>query len=320
MSRIGIAGAGAFGTALATAYARAGHDVSLWARKGAETLQTARQNNDRLPGVGFPDQLTATASIEDLGSSDAILLCVPMQALAGLLSDHGTALSAAPLVACAKGIDLTTALGASALIQSCLPGARTALLSGPSFAVDIGAGLPTALTLASADPGLGETLQSLLSTSVLRLYRTEDVTGVEFGGALKNVVAIAAGIAAGANLGESARAAVITRGFAELRRVAVAHGAQDATLMGLSGLGDLALTCTSLRSRNYAAGIALGRGDRPDPTQTIEGLATARAIQGPADRLGLDIPLARMVSAVAEGETDVQSAVTDLLTRPLKTE
>ncbi len=320
MSQIGILGAGAFGTALAVAYAKAERKVTLWARTGAEDIEQTRENRARLPGIKFPDPLTVTSRIANLAGSDALLLALPMQSTGAFLAANGTSLTDAPLVACAKGIELGTGRGATSVINAHLPNVETALLTGPSFAADIGAGLPTALTLAARNEPLGQRLQDLLSTPTLRLYLTQDIIGAEFGGALKNVVAIAAGITEGAGLGESARAAVITRGFAELRRIAVASGAEEATLMGLSGLGDLTLTGTSARSRNYAAGLALGRGETPDPGATIEGIATAKAIQSRAREMGLDTPLAAVVTAVAEGQLRVQDAVAELLARPLKKE
>ncbi|MDO9526329.1 MAG: NAD(P)H-dependent glycerol-3-phosphate dehydrogenase, partial [Gemmobacter sp.] len=220
------------------------------------------------------------------------------------------------------GIDLDTLRGPSSLIDAICPAATSAVLTGPSFAADIARGLPTALTLACADDVIGEVLQAALSTPVLRLYRTTDVTGAELGGALKNVIAIAAGIVMGAGLGESARAALMTRGYAEMVRFAQQLGARGETLAGLSGFGDLVLTCTSDQSRNFRHGLALGRGAAPDAGATVEGLATAQAIVRQAIRLaGLSqIPITSMVAAVTTGRHTIPEAVQALMSRPLKQE
>jgi glycerol-3-phosphate dehydrogenase (NAD(P)+) len=249
-----------------------------------------------------------------------VLLAVPAQALRGFLAEHAAALADKPLIACGKGIDLETLEGPSAVIARAVPSALPLVLTGPSFAADIARGLPTALTLACLDEGEAARLQALLSTPVLRLYRTKDLVGAEFGGALKNVVAIACGACIGGGFGESARAALLTRGFAEMRRLASACGAEDGTLMGLSGLGDLVLTATSEGSRNYRYGLALGRGEPFEAGVTVEGAATARAVARLAERLGLDLPVARVVAALVEGRSDVPEALRRLLDRPLKAE
>ncbi len=311
---IDIAGAGAFGTALAIALARGGAEVTLWARAGAEGMQGARENAKRLAGHRFPDALRVTGDLSDL-TSDILLVAIPTQKLDGFLdrlpARSGTVLS------CAKGIHKATGLSPSALIAAHAEGVTTGALTGPSFAADIAAGLPTALTLACADDALGAQLQDRLSTPVLRLYRTTDVVGAELGGALKNVIAIAAGAVMGAGLGESARAALMARGFAEMRRVARDRGARDETLAGLSGFGDLVLTCTSDKSRNYRFGQALGAGKTPDAAMTVEGTATAEEISAHPD---LDTPIAAAVAALSRGEASVQDVMADLLNRPLKPE
>jgi glycerol-3-phosphate dehydrogenase (NAD(P)+) len=255
-ARLDVLGAGAFGTALAIAYAQAGHEVTLWARDGAEEMRRTRENARRLPGYRLPHALRVTGDLSDL-TGNCALLALPTQTLGGFLAE--TDLRANTLVSCAKGIDRATGLGPTALIARHSK-ATVAQLTGPSFAVDIAAGLPTALTLACADDAVGRALQESLSLPALRLYRTTDVIGAELGGALKNVVAIAAGAVIGAGLGDSARAALMARGLAEMTRIAVAAGGQDATLSGLSGLGDLILTCGSEKSRNFRYGMALARG------------------------------------------------------------
>lgn len=319
--KIGIAGAGAFGTALAVALALDGKDVQLWARdaKAAAVIQSAREN-PKLPDVKIPQNITCSAELEQLFACDTILLAIPAQTLPAFLTAHKVALAGKNLVACCKGIDLTRMTGPASTIADLVPDAVPAMLTGPSFANDIARGLPTALTLACADEAKGEALQTMLSTANLRLYRTTDTIGAELGGALKNVMAIASGVAAGARLGESARAALITRGFPEMQRLALALGARPETLSGLSGFGDLVLTCTSEQSRNYRYGMALGRGTVFDASTTVEGAATARAVKRLAGKLGLDMPICTVVADLTTGETDVPTALNALLSRPLKEE
>lgn len=313
---IGIVGAGAFGTALGVALAREGRGVTLWARDKA--LQNARESA-HLPGVALPHGLQVTAQLDDLAGSEIVLLALPMQALHGFLDAHHDHFSHKMLVACCKGIDLSALTGPSHVIARTCPSATPAVLTGPSFAADIARGLPTALTLACDDAGAGETLQRALSTPSLRLYRTTDVAGAELGGALKNVIAIACGVAIGAGLGESARAALMARGFAEISRLALARGAKAETLMGLSGFGDLVLTCTSAQSRNFQHGMALGKGEAP-PAATVEGVATAQAVARLAAQLGLDMPITAQVAALVSGRQTVEKALETLLNRPLKEE
>ena len=249
--KVAIAGAGAFGTALAVALAAKGETVTLWARDdNAVNLMHATRTNPRLPGVTLPAQIAISSNIDSVFSADIILLAVPAQALHGFLTDNANGLSGKMLVACGKGIDMTTLTGPTGTIAALVPDAIPALLTGPSFAADIARGLPTALTIACRDDHAGGVLQQTLSTPTLRLYRTDDTTGAELGGALKNVMAIACGAAIGAGLGDSARAALITRGFAEMQRLAARLGAEPDTLTGLSGFGDVVLTCTSEGSRN----------------------------------------------------------------------
>ena len=312
-ARIDIIGAGAFGTALAITYAAAGHQVTLLARDDAAAMTRAGENTRRLPGFAFPPGLRVTDEAADL-TADLALLALPTQSLGAFLAE--IPLGARTLVSCAKGIDRATGLGPTALIAR-LTHARAAQLTGPSFAVDIAAGLPTALTLACADDGAGAALQDRLSTPLLRLYRTTDVIGAELGGALKNVIAIAAGAVIGAGYGDSARAALITRGLAEMTRLTTAQGARPETLQGLSGLGDLVLTCTSQKSRNFRYGMALARGESLGPDVTVEGLHTAREIAARADR---DTPIADAVAALADGHADLAALADMLLNRPLKPE
>jgi glycerol-3-phosphate dehydrogenase (NAD(P)+) len=317
---IAVAGAGAFGTALAAALS-AGSRVRLWGRdRGAMEAMARAGASPRLPGLSIPPGLGPTSDPEALAQAEVVLLAVPAQALRGFLTEHAAQLAGKPLVACAKGIDIETLDGPSAAIARIVPSAVPLVLTGPSFAADIARGLPTALTLACQDEALGERLQALLSTPVLRLYRTTDVTGAELGGALKNVMAIACGACLGGGLGESARAALLTRGFAEMRRLATAQGAQEGTLIGLSGLGDLVLTATSEGSRNYRFGLALGRGESFGAGITVEGAATARAAARLGERLGIDLPVTDAVAALVEGRKDVAEALRRLLDRPLRAE
>ena len=315
---IGIAGAGAFGTALAVALGREGHDVRLWARDAEHVarIAKARQNEARLAGVELPKTVSVTAQIEDLATAEAILLTLPMQSLRGFLLANSS-LEGKTLIACCKGIDLTSLKGPTAVIAEICPNSSFAVLTGPSFASDIAKALPTALTLAG---DTAEELQHLLSSPTLRLYRTTDVIGAELGGALKNVIAIAARAVIGAGLGDSARAALMTRGYAEMVRLAISLGARAETLAGLSGFGDLVLTCTSTQSRNFRFGVALGSGSAFDPKVTVEGVDTAKAVSDIAKIRKIDMPITTMIAALVSGKITLNDAISTLLSRPLKQE
>ena len=318
---LSVLGAGAFGTALAISLAKQA-PVTLWARNAehAAKMREGRCNTARLPDIPLPEALTPTSDFHLAASAEVLLLAVPMQKLRSVLEANREALDSKVLVACCKGIELKTGLGPIAVISEVLPGARSALLTGPSFAADIARGLPTALTLACADADLCRRLQEQLTTANLRLYRTTDTCGAELGGALKNVIAIACGAVIGAGLGDSARAALMTRGYAEMQRMALACGAKPETLAGLSGFGDLTLTCSSTLSRNYQLGLSIGRGDGFDPTVTVEGAATARATAAKAKTMGLDMPLTETVVGLLNGDLTIASASAQLLARPLKEE
>ena len=315
---IGVVGAGAFGTALAVTLAKNGHAVRLWARNAEHIaeMKRTRRNESRLPGIVLPDTVTVTPNSADLNGASAILLSLPMQSLGAFLTTQEHVLESPWLVACCKGIDLKSLTGPVEMIRQARPACRAAILTGPSFAADIARGLPTALTLAGGD----EALQTLLSTPTLRLYRSDDTIGAELGGAMKNVIAIAAGIVIGAGLGDSARAALMTRGYAEMLRLALALGARAETLAGLSGLGDLVLTCTSLQSRNFRFGHSLGSDQGFDPLVTVEGLATARAVAAVAHRLQIDMPITTMIAALVENRITLPQAIQALMSRPLKQE
>ena len=318
---ITVLGAGAFGTALAIAIAQK-HPVTLWARDAgqARAMQTTRENSRRLPDAPFPDALTVTADLDVACQTDVLLLAVPMQKLRQFLEGNRDLLRGKTLVACCKGMEIGTGVGPVAVIRDCCPTATPALLTGPSFAADIARGLPTALTLACADADTAKTLQDLLATPTLRLYRSNDVVGAELGGALKNVIAIACGAVIGAGLGDSARAALMTRGYAEMQRLAQTRGARPETLSGLSGFGDLTLTCSSPLSRNYQLGLALGRGDAFDASITVEGAATAEALAQTAQKDGLDMPITLAVTNLVNRNLTIEEAMAHLLKRPLKEE
>lgn len=304
MTGIVVVGAGAWGSALAGVWAGARHEVGLLSRRG---------DVDAPAGVAVTDPAA-------IASAEIVVLAVGAQDTRARLRDLESKMSAdVPLVLTAKGLERDTLARQSEIAHDAAPGRPVAVLSGPSFAVDVARGLPTAVTLAAERDGAG--LQATLSTRALRLYLTDDLTGVELGGALKNVIAIACGAAIGGGYGESARAALMTRGLAEMTRLAVATGARAETLSGLSGLGDLALTCTSSRSRNYSYGLGLGRGALPPAGRTTyEGVATAAAAAMLAARHQLEAPIATAVAHVLEGRRTIAGAVEDLLGRPLRME
>jgi glycerol-3-phosphate dehydrogenase (NAD(P)+) len=318
--RIAVIGAGAWGTALANSIARAGRDVTLWARDPAVVaMLTSRRESPRLPGVQIGERVAATGTIADVARTEAVLLAVPAQdlrAAAGALVPH---VSGIPVIACAKGIERGSRKFMTEVIAETLPNATPAILSGPSFADDVARGLPTAVTLACADEATAGALAGALGSPTFRPYHTTDVRGVEIGGAAKNVLAIAAGIVQGRKLGASATAALVTRGFAELARFGRALGARPETLTGLSGLGDLILTCSSPQSRNFSLGIALGEG-RAREGKLAEGAFTARALVELANEKKIEMPIATAVAAVLDGKLSVDQAIESLLTRPFRAE
>ena len=306
MPRLGVIGAGAWGTALAIAAARAGNEVVLWGR-----------SLSRLAGAALPAGLRATTAGAELAGAEMVLLAVPAQQIRTVL---GLA-PAVPLVICAKGLEQTTGLRLSEVVSAVRPGLPVAVLSGPSFAAELAAGKPTAVTLAAAELALARRLAEALASSSLRIYPSDDLVGVELGGALKNVVAIAAGAVMGLDLGENARAAVVTRGLAEIARLAEALGARRETLLGLAGVGDLLLTATSLTSRNTRLGFELARGrGLAELTARGQPLAEGAWTAGAACRLGraqrIELPIAEAVRQVVDGEASVTAAVAALLRRP----
>jgi glycerol-3-phosphate dehydrogenase (NAD(P)+) len=319
---IAVIGAGAWGTALAGVAARAGRDVVLYARNAVTAAQmTATRENPRLPAVKLDVRITVTSEISAAARADIILLAVPAQNLREAVTALAPHLAAgAPVIACAKGIERGTHKFMTEVIAETAPGAVPAILSGPSFASDVARGLPTAVTLATNDEALASTLVQALGSSTFRPYHTSDVRGVEIGGAAKNVLAIAAGIVVGRQLGASALAALTTRGFSELVRLGRACGARSETMSGLSGLGDLILTCSSPQSRNLSLGIALGRGERPSHDKLAEGEFTAPVLIELAASKNVDMPVSSAVAAILSGAVTIDAAIENLLTRPFKAE
>lgn len=325
MKQIGVIGAGAWGTALANAAAKAGRDVILHGRDPAliDAIEQTRSNEKYLPGIRLDDRVSATTDLSRVAAANAILLVTPTQSLRETAKSLAPILRAGtPMVACAKGIEIGTKKFVTEVIAETLPDARPAILSGPGFAEDVAAGLPTAVTLAAQDEPLALALATALSSQNFRLYHTTDVRGVEIGGAAKNVLAIAAGIVAGRELGASAQAALTTRGFAELVRFARAYGAKPETLAGLSGLGDLILTCSSPRSRNFAFGVSLGGSASVDVRgkKLTEGMYTAPVLVESAHAMNVEMPIAEAVAAILAGKIGVDEAIAGLLSRPLRQE
>ncbi len=319
---VAVIGAGAWGTALASVAARAGRAVVLYARDAARAAEiAATRENPRLPGISLAPDILVTNDIAQAAHADIVLMVVPAQHLRGAVSHLAPYLKqAAPVIACAKGIEHGTHLFMTEIITEVAPRARSAILSGPSFAEDVARGLPTAVTLAAKDQALASDLVHALGSPTFRPYHTSDVRGVEIGGAAKNVLAIAAGIVVGKNLGASAQAALTTRGFSELARFGRAFGARSETLVGLSGLGDLILTCSSPQSRNFALGLALGRGERPASGKLAEGEFTAPVLVELAASQSIDMPVSRAVAAILSGAITIDAAIEALLTRPFKAE
>jgi glycerol-3-phosphate dehydrogenase (NAD(P)+) len=328
---VAVIGGGSMGTALAKLLADNGRRVSMWVFEAdlAERINATRVNDLFLPGVPLPAGVTATSSLERaLGGVETVLSVTPAQ-FARRVWARGAALLAdgAAVVSASKGVETGTALLMSEVLAEALPAAagRLAFLSGPSFAKEIAAGQPTAVVVASADAALAARIQQLVSTSTFRVYTTDDVVGVELGGALKNVIAIAVGVAEGMGLGLNARAALITRGLAEITRLAVACGANPLTLAGLAGTGDLVLTCTGHLSRNLQVGIRLGRAERLDEIlggmhMVAEGVATARSAALLAARRGVEMPITDAVTRMLDGALTPADAVRALMARPLRSE
>jgi glycerol-3-phosphate dehydrogenase (NAD(P)+) len=327
MRQIAIVGAGAWGTALANLAARAGANVVLWGRDPAHVTEMAATgvNARRLPGVPLAPTVVPTAELAAIARAEIILLAVPTQAIRSAARALAPfAPRGVPIVICAKGIERGAGLFPSQILAELLPDNPPAVLSGPSFAADVARGLPTAVTLAAEDEARAADLAQALAAPWFRLYHSSDLRGVEIGGAAKNVLAIASGIAAGKRLGASAGAALIARGFAELARFGAGFGADPATLMGLSGLGDLVLTCSSEQSRNFAFGLALGRGASVATANAdgklVEGAQTCASLVELARQKSIDMPICAAVEAVLAEKIEIDAAIEALLTRPAKPE
>jgi glycerol-3-phosphate dehydrogenase (NAD(P)+) len=320
--KVAVIGAGAWGTALAALAARAGREVVLCARNSATATQIAATRiNPKLSGMTLQANIDVTADVAHAAQADIILIATPAQSLRAAVAALAPHLAkATPVIACAKGIERGSHKFMTEVIAEAAPEARPAILSGPSFAEDVARGLPTAVTLAAKEAELASALVQALGSSSFRPYHTSDVRGVEIGGAAKNVLAIAAGIVAGKKLGASAQAALTTRGFSELVRLGRACGARSETMAGLSGLGDLILTCSSLQSRNFALGIALGRGEARPRDKLAEGEFTAPVLIELAAAQDVDMPVSNAVAAILNGATTIDDAIESLLTRPFKAE
>lgn len=323
-TKIAVLGGGAWGTALAAMSAIGQHDTWLYARD-AETVahvNDQRRNPAYLGEIELPEGIRASTDAKAvLENADAVLVVVPAQAMRkGLLELSSLIPQSAPVILCAKGIERETGRLMSEVVAEVLPNHTISALSGPSFATDVARGLPTAVTIACEDAAIADQLAAMLSGPAFRCYSTTDLKGVEIGGALKNVLALAAGAAIGRGYGASAQAALVTRGFAELRRVAQAMGAKPETIMGLSGLGDLMLTCSSSQSRNYSYGLAIGRNEDLTNRPLAEGVATAPIAAELCKQHDVPAPIITAVAALLAGHITIDEAVTALLNRPLKTE
>jgi glycerol-3-phosphate dehydrogenase (NAD(P)+) len=319
---VAVIGAGAWGTALAAVAARAGRDVVLYARSSESAAQIAKTRaNPKMTGARLDPGVKVTNDVALAAAADIVLIATPAQNLREAITALAPHLAkTTPVIACAKGIERGTHKFMTEVIAESAPDARPAILSGPSFAEDVARGLPTAVTLAAADEGLASALVQALGSATFRPYHTADVRGVEIGGAAKNVLAIAAGIVVGRKFGASAQAALTTRGFSELVRLGRACGARSETMAGLSGLGDLILTCSSPQSRNFALGAALGRGEQPPRDRLAEGEFTAPVLIELAASQAVDMPVSRAVAAILSGATTIDEAIESLLTRPFKAE
>jgi len=328
MTKAGVIGGGAWGTALAQVCARAGLETTLWAREAdvVASVNTDHENTSFLPGVALDPSIHATGDFVDLARSDLVLAVAPAQHLRATLAAFAPHVpDGLQILLCAKGVEQGSLKLMTEVLAETVPQARPAVLSGPSFAAEVARGLPTAVTLACPDPGCAEELAEQIATPTFRPYFATDMIGAEAGGAVKNVLAIACGIVEGRGLGRSAHAALITRGFSELTRLAVALGGEAETVAGLCGLGDLVLTCSSPQSRNMSVGLALGRGQSLEEAlagklSVAEGVASAPAVRQLARKLGVDVPICEATAAILAGEAGVDDAIRGLLSRPLREE
>jgi glycerol-3-phosphate dehydrogenase (NAD(P)+) len=328
IQKIGIAGAGAWGTALAATARRAGRDVLIQAHEAdvVEAINSAHENSRFLPGVKLDKEIRATADLKEITACDAVLLVMPAQFLRAATTEMAASWrDGVPAVICAKGIEQKTGALLSEVCAETLPGVTLAVLSGPTFAIEVAHGLPTAITLASKDSDQAAALATAMGTPTFRAYRSDDVVGVELGGAIKNVLAIGCGIIEGRGLGDNARAAFITRGLAEIARLATAKGASPETLVGLSGVGDLTLTCNAMQSRNFSLGVALGTGRSlqdilGERSSVSEGVFTASSAVRLAKSLKVDAPLCTAMDKILNSGADIEATIKGLLARPVGAE
>jgi len=329
MEKISIIGAGAWGTALAMVAHRAGRDVVVQAREPevASGINDAHENTAYLPGFILDRAIRAVSNPQEaVSDTDAVLLVTPAQHVRAMAENLADILPAdTPIVICAKGIEQTTSALLSEVVSGILPGNRLAVLSGPTFAAEVAANLPTAVTLACEDTDLGTVLTNALATPHFRIYRSDDIIGAEIGGAVKNVLAIACGIVAGRHMGDNTRAALITRGLAEIVRLGIAKGAKAQSLMGLAGIGDLTLTCNALQSRNYSLGVGLGEGLALDHilgkrNSVAEGVFTAASVTGLARMLGVEVPICTAVDNILNHNANIDREIASLLQRPFTSE
>lgn len=328
MNQISVIGGGGFGTALASVVAREGRSVCLWVRDPALliAINRGRRNPAYLPNIPLPDRIHATNDLAEAGNGDAVLLAVPAQFMRDVMGDLAVHLRlGTPLLICAKGIERGSNLLMHQVAAEIAPNHPVAILSGPSFAADIAIGLPTAVSLACTNVAIGAELVQAIGTKSFRPYVSSDIIGVEIGGAVKNVIAIACGVTEGRSLGESARAALMTRGLAEMTRLAVALGGQARTMMGLAGIGDLALSCHSRQSRNFSLGLRLGQGELLDVILSssrgvFEGATTAGATVQLAQNAGVDMPICAAVDAILNRGADIDETIAKLLSRPFTRE
>lgn len=324
---VGIVGAGAWGTALAVAARRAGRDVVIWAYEPetVEEINHQHTNHIYLPGITLDRKIRATAKVAEVAAADLILMVVPSQFFRSVASEFAQHVGNKPVIICTKGFEEDTGKLMSDVVAEALPDAVPGVLAGPSFASEIARGLPAALTIAAEEEVTGLKVANALGSRSLRLYWSHDVLGAQIGGALKNILAIAAGIVAGRQLGDNARAGIITRGFAELMRFGLAMGAKPETLMGLMGLGDLILTCSSEQSRNMSLGKALGEGKAladilGSRVSVTEGTHSAAAAVARGREVGVELPICDAVRAILVGEMGVDEAIEAVLSRPFKSE
>ena len=325
IQKVGVIGAGAWGTALAVTARRAGRDVVIQAHEEdvANTINQAHENQHFLPGIQLDKGIQATTDLSEIAACDAVLLAMPAQFLRAVTGEMAALWRAnVPAVICAKGIEQKTGALLSEIASQTLPGITLAVLSGPTFAVEVAMGLPTAVTLASKDADTVAALSKAISTPTFRAYRSNDIIGVELGGAIKNVLAIGCGIIEGRKLGDNARAAFITRGLAEIARMAAAKGADPGTMLGLSGLGDLTLTCNAMQSRNFSLGVALGQGQAlgdilAKRSSVAEGVFTASSAVQLAKALNVETPLCKAMDSILNNNADIDQTIQNLLARPV---